>query len=138
MLFNKGFHNRFYPCRLYNVSTGCFLKHFCKRYSIPIVKKLNNNNFRVCVLVQSRIHTIVIIAPQFHSNDNLIMVAVCVTCETHYDEWHLAHPFSVLRWLCLQFRCSTISRGVTPVSAGRVYIRPIKQIFELLIFLSYT
>ena len=43
-----------------------------------------------CVFVQSRIHTIVIIAPQFHSNDKLIMVTVCVTCDKHYDGWHLA------------------------------------------------
>ena len=47
----------------------------------------------MCVLVQSRIHTIVIIAPQFHSNEKLIMVTVCVTCDTHYDELQLAHPF---------------------------------------------
>ena len=44
-------------------------------------------------MIQSRIHTIVIIAPQFHYNDKLIMVTVCVTCDTHYDELQLAHPF---------------------------------------------
>ena len=78
----------------------------------------------MCVLVQSRIHTIVIIAPQFHSNDKLIMVTVCVTCDTHYDEYHLAHPFfSSLLIL------PSIQMQYYPVNGGRVYIRPIKQIF---------
>ena len=116
MLFNQGFPNRFLSmqdCRQYNVSTGCFCKlFFVSAIPLNIVKKLNNDNFRVCVLVQSRIHTIVIIAPQFHSNDKLIMVTVCVTCETHYDEnlRNVGKPFRSRRGKNSQ-KCSKCQKG---------------------------